>query len=316
MLDIQKRVREEAKKLLASKKVDLVIGFEEGTLPLRASPTFIYDENEVERLIWNSFCENNLAKYLVGLDGKKIGIIAKGCDTRSIVALIAEKQITREKITIIGLPCQGMLDRRKIQKAIDGEITSVSEDKEKILLKGDGFEKTLVRNEYLYPSCIVCKYRNPVIFDVLIGEKVTDKVEIDEYVEVSEYEKKSAEERWEYFTKEISKCIRCYACRQACPMCYCEECFVDSSHPKWIEKGLDLTDIAIWHITRAYHQTGRCVDCGSCERACPMEINLRFLTKKINKDVKELFNFETGLNLEVQPPLATFKLNDRQDFIK
>ncbi len=205
-----------------------------------------------------------------------MAIIAKGCDTRSIVALIAGKQISREKITIIGIPCQRMLNRRKIQKVVENEITGASETKGKILLKGANFEKTLVRDEYLYPSCSVCKYRNPVIVDILVGEKVAGEAEIDGYAEIREYEKKSAEERWEYFTNEISKCIRCYACRQACPMCYCEECLVDSSFPKWIEKSLDLTDIAFWHIIRAYHQTGRCVDCGSCERACPMEINLRF----------------------------------------
>ncbi len=70
-MNIQERIREEAKELLARKKVDPVIGFEEGDLPLRASPVFIHHETQLERLIWNSFCENNLAKYLIELDEKK-----------------------------------------------------------------------------------------------------------------------------------------------------------------------------------------------------------------------------------------------------
>ncbi|MEA1964136.1 MAG: 4Fe-4S dicluster domain-containing protein [Candidatus Aerophobetes bacterium] len=315
MPEVERKIREEAKNLLVNKKVDFVIGFEEGTLPLRVSPVFIYKGDDTEKLIWNSFCENNLAVYLPEIGDKKVAVVAKGCDTRSIVALIVEGQIKREQIVVIGIPYQGMIDRRRIEKEVEGEILEVKEKNDEILIKGDVFEKVFKKEDYLYSSCKTCKHRNPVISDILIGEEIEERTQVDEYAEVNEYEKKSVDERWDYFNKEVNKCIRCYACRQACPMCYCEECFVDNSYPRWIGKGLDSSDLAVWHIIRAYHQAGRCVDCGSCERACPMEINLRFLTKKINKEVKNYFNFETGLDSATSPPLATFNVEDRQDFI-
>ncbi|NQS90458.1 Coenzyme F420 hydrogenase/dehydrogenase, beta subunit C-terminal domain [Patescibacteria group bacterium] len=315
MQDVQRRIREEAKNLLATKRVDLIIGFEKGTLPLRASPVFIHNEDDAKKLVWNCFCENNLATYLTRIGNRKVAVVAKGCDSRSIVALIVEGQIKREQIIVIGIPCQGMVDRREIEKEIEGEILQVKEKNDEILVKGDNFEGVFEKEDYLYPSCRTCKHHNPSTFDILIGERIKENNQVDEYTETIEYEKKSIDERWEYFSKEVAKCIMCYACRQACPMCYCEECFVDNSHPKWIEKGLDLSDLALWHIMRAYHQAGRCVDCGGCERACPMEIDLRFLTKKINKEVKDYFNFEAGLDPAVPPPLATFSVKDRQDFI-
>ena len=315
MQDIQKKIREEARNLLDAGKVDFVIGFEKGTLPLRASPVFIHNKNDIEKLVWNLFCENNLATYLAKVGKSKVAVIAKGCDSRSIVALITEGQIKREQIVVIGVPCQGMVDRRRIEREVEGEILEAKEEIYQVLVKGRTFEKVLNKDTYLYSSCRTCKYRNPSSFDVLIGERLKENSQVNEYTEVAEYEKKSIDERWEYFSREVSKCIRCYACRQACPMCYCEECFVDNSCPKWVEKGLDFSDLAVWHIMRAYHQAGRCVDCGACERACPMEINLRFLTQKINKEVENYFNFEAGLDPEVAPPLAAFSVQDRQDFI-
>ena len=315
MENLQRKIRDEAKNLLAKGSVDLIIGFEEGTMPLRASPVFIDSQHDVEKLVWNCFCENNLATYLAKVGSSKVAVFAKGCDSRSIVALIVEGQIKREQIVVIGMPCQGMVDRRKIEKGVGGEILGAKEKNNEVLVKGDDFEKVFEKEDNLYPSCRNCRHRNPSIWDILIGEKIEENSEIAEYAEINEYEKKSINERWEYFSRETGKCIRCYACRQACPMCYCEECFVDSSYPKWIEKGLDPSDLALWHVMRAYHQTGRCVDCGSCERACPMEIDLRFLTKKINKEVKDYFDFETGMDMKVPPPLAVFSADDRQDFI-
>jgi len=293
---ITENIREEAKRILKEKKVDLVIGFQEGTLPYMASPVFIESPDEVEKLVWNRYCHNNLAVYLRNFPDKKIGIVVKGCDSRSIVALLAEKQVARENLYIIGVPCDGMLDNKKLLKEFGELLPDKIEDK------------------FLYSSCQYCGHKNPVLYDFLAGESVQEKEE-NPYPDVAEFEKKSEDEKWKYFEQEASKCIRCYACRQACPMCYCEECFVDTNVPRWLDPGIELPDLEVWHIVRAYHQAGRCVDCGACERACPMDVKILWLTRKLNKDVKEMFEFEIGIDPEKVPPLGAFSLYDKQEFI-
>jgi len=306
-------IRQEARRLLEGGLVDAVLGFTTGTLPMRVAPFIASKVDEVERLTWGSFCENNLVRYLRGLQGKRVAVVAKGCDARSIVALIAEHQIERDKVYVIGIPCTGMLDRRIIARRAPGEVLAVRQDGEEVVVEGQGFSLRLPRSEVLHRSCAACVHPNPVLYDTFLGEPVTVSSE-DPYAHVREMEQKSSEERASYFTSEAQRCIRCYACRQACPMCYCEECFVDHTTPRWIESGVTPAGVQGWQIGRAYHLTGRCVDCGACERACPVGIDLVYLNGKLNKDVRELYGFEPGVEAGELPPLAMFRPDEGPDF--
>ncbi|MBU0479028.1 4Fe-4S binding protein [bacterium] len=280
-----KKIQEIAKKLLREKKVDVVIGFEKGTLPLCATPCFIKTPDQVDRLIWNSFCGNNLANYLPKRKDK-IAIVAKGCDSRSIVVLIQENQIKREQLYIIGVPCEGMTDK----------------------------------NNVLHDYCLICEHKNPVIYDVLVGNKVVEnkaqRHKGTKWQKIEDFGKKASSDKWQYLESELSKCIRCNACRNACPTCYCKECFIDQEKPRWVGTTNNLSDIIFFHLGRIFHQAGRCTDCGACVRACPMNIDLRQFTQKITKDGETLFDYETGLDIDIKPPFATFKEDDTQDFIK
>lgn len=316
MGDVSKQIREAARKLLEENEVELVIGFEQGSLPLRATPCFIRRAQDVERLVWNSFCENNLATYLPKKKGR-IGIVAKGCDSRSIVGFLKEKQIERENLVIIGVPCEGMIDRKAVKERLGGrEILAVEEDPEGIVVKGDDYEEKVEKRDLLPDSCRTCMHRNPVLYNVLIGEALEEQKAADPFEQIRGFEGRTSEERWAYFSAQTEKCIRCYACRNACPICYCEACYVDCSEPQWFGKSIELTDTQIFHIVRAFHTTGRCVDCGACMRACPMDVDLRFLNKKIEKDVLELFSFEAGEDPDQPPPLTTYKQDDPEEFIK
>ncbi len=316
MENIEKKLREVAEKLLNEKKVDLIIGYELGTLPLRTTPCFINKTEDVKKLVWNASCDANLSKYVLGRK-EKIGVVAKGCDARLMAVCALENQFQRENVVIIGVPCRGIIDRKKIEAKLEGkEVLEATFEDEQIKVKGEGFELVLPKNSFLCDSCLTCKHRNPPFCDVFVGEKVPETPEANEFTEVCNLEAKSPEERWKHFEEELSKCVRCYACRNICPLCYCKTCFVDQTMPTWFGKTDDLSDTMIYHIVRAYHVAGRCVDCGACSRACPMDINLRELLKKVEKTMKERYGYEAGVSLEEAPPLGEFKMEDSQEFIK
>lgn len=313
-MNISEKIREAAKNLLAEKKVDLVVGFAEGSLPLRSTPYFARTPEQAENLIWSATCENNLANF-VRKRGEKVAVVAKGCDVRAIVGLIKEGQINKDNLTILGVPCEGMVDRKQIGQIMEGrDLLEVIDTGEELILKGKGLEKTVAKADVLFGSCKTCQYNTPVIFDQLIGEAVPAK-EAD-YGDIEAFEALSEGERSAFIAKEMQKCIRCYACRQACPMCYCSECFVDCGAPAWIGKSAkSVDDNALFQVVRVLHLAGRCVDCGACERACPMGIKLSILNRKMVKDVKEMFGAEAGVNLEDPPALNTHKFEDNEDFM-
>ncbi|MDY6846811.1 MAG: 4Fe-4S dicluster domain-containing protein, partial [Chloroflexota bacterium] len=150
---------------------------------------------------------------------------------------------------------------------------------------------------------------------VLLGEPLPEGDPAVVRKAVDEFEALDRDERYAWFRKEAERCIRCYACREACPMCYCTECFVDHATPRWTESDVSQAGTQAWHIIRAFHQAGRCTSCGACERACPMDIKMTYLTDKLNKDMLEVYQFEAGMDDETQPPFATFNLDDKKRFV-
>jgi formate dehydrogenase subunit beta len=315
MLSYINKIKEISTKLLKECRVEMVIGFRRGTVPMMNEPHFARSAEDVQKLVWDSNCGINLCNYLTNRR-EKIGILAKGCDSRNIVTHIIENKIKREQLVVIGVPCKGMIDKRKISAMFEGEIGEVVEDENNITVKGNGFEKVLNKKDVLQQNCSVCIHRNPVIYDELVGEMVEEQTDVDRYADVREIEALSPPEKAKYFEQLLQPCIRCYACRNACPLCYCPTCFVDESRPQWVGKSQNPTDVTTFHFLRAFHCAGRCTDCGACERSCPVGINMRVFTKKLEKDCLDLFNWEAGLSLDVRPPLDTYKPDDPDQFIK
>ena len=332
MGNIEMKLREEAKKLLTDKSVDVVIGYERGTLPLTATPCFITEPLETDKLVFDATCVQNLAKYAHDIISshreaqkkvkpenrrkKVVGIVARGCTSRSLVIHLQEKQYARDDIVIIGVPCNGYVDGKKLSTAALGEeILEGAIAGETITIKTASGEKKISLSGVYADNCLTCRFNNPVISDIMTGDPAPAKAADKEYEKVDAFEKLPIEERWAYFVKEMSKCIRCYACRNACPSCYCKVCFVEQTMPQFVGVSAEQTDTQIFQLLRTYHMVGRCVDCGSCISVCPMGVDLRNFLKKLDKDALELFEHRAGSSLDDVPPLSTYKENDKEDFI-
>jgi ferredoxin len=316
MLEYVEKIRETARRLFEEGKVDVFIGYKKGSVPMMNQPVLISNADQVDLLYWDSNCGLNLCNYLTKRTDR-IGIVANGCNSRSIVTHITENQISRDQLYIVGIPCKGMIDHRAVQRAVkQREILEMNEQGDTFTVKGRNFEETFNKDEYLQRNCAVCTHRNPVISDEMIAPPVEEQIEVDAYKDVKKIEEMDPDKKWGFFTKMIDRCIRCYACRNACPLCYCPTCFVDESKPQWVGKSIDSIDTMTFHILRAYHCAGRCTDCGACERVCPVGIPVRQFTKKLNKDAQELFSWEAGLTLEQRPLLDVFQPDDYNDFIR
>jgi len=316
MREYTEKIRETAKRLLKEKKVDVFIGYKKGSVPMMNEPILISDPEKADLLYWDSNCGLNLCKYLTERT-EKIGIIANGCNSRNIITHIVENQIKREQLYIVGIPCTGIIDHRAVNRAVKyKEILDVEEMNGQFIVRGKDFEETFDKNDFLQMNCAICTHRNPVEYDEMVADKVEEQNDIEIFGDIKKIEDMESDERWGFFTRMISSCIRCYACRNACPLCYCPTCFVDESQPQWVGKSIDPTDTMTFHILRAYHCAGRCTDCGACERVCPVGISVRQFTKKLNKDALDLFSWEAGLSLEQRPPLDVYKVDDYDDFIR
>lgn len=346
MSDIAADIREKVKQLLDKGSVRCFIGYGAGSDPLRTTPLFIRNAEEADAIIWSPLCINNLVTYLPHdkkrelkkgekPDTRPVGILCKGCDSRSLIQLFSEHKLERDEVVIFGVPCSGVINLQKLEKLIMEKnrplnaITILCDDKNVLVELGEK-KYSFLKEKVLMDKCKYCTQPNTLIYDEFFGEKIKTDTKKD-YETVKEIEVLPLEKRWLFWSEHFSRCIRCSACRNICPLCYCNECAVDSANlvitPQttssekankmpWLEKNVNLAENIFFHLTRMMHMAGRCVNCGECERACPMNIPLNLLTRKLEKEVKELFDYEAGMDKEAEPLLSIFKEDDPDDFIK
>jgi len=317
--ETEQRLRDEAKALLEQGKVDYIIGFEPGSLKFTTTPLITKDKDSVDHMVINPFIVNNLSEYLTELKGR-VGIVAKGCDSRSIVSLIQDNQVKREDIVILGVPCPGIIDLSKVEGLVGkerDELDDVTRDGDKVVVTVNGEKEDFSVSEVLFDNCLGCEFPTPEEYDVLLDKSdspVIDKTASGKGIET--LKEMSQEQRWNFWEKEFSRCIRCYACRSVCPACFCDRCFVEESEPQWITPVPRWQENLIFQIIRNIHVAGRCTDCGECERACPVNIPLRSLTKEMYDITDDLYHFKAGTDKEAAPLMTHYEATDPEEFIK
>ena len=326
--EIQTSLRETAGELLRAGEVDVFLGYRKTGMPFRTRPAFVRRPEEAGEIVWSSFCANNLAVYLPrlfrsdrGTSGKqaappRVGVVVKPCDARCVCMLAQERQIPRGRIVLVGVHCHGVVDRRKAEAALKGVgVLGAGEDDVGNIraVIDNGSDVTLPRAALLADACLECSDRSASDVDFTFGDP--PPIEKSAGGPRSGQRAVPLEERWARFTAAIGRCIRCNACRQACPQCYCKECFADQTCPRWVGGGDDPSDLAIFHLARAMHLTGRCTDCGACSAACPVGVDTRLLIREMNRDAEQIYGYRAGVLREGKPLLSEFDMGDPQDFV-
>ena len=311
---MQERLKQKALELLKNGTVDRVLGWKAGEFFYDLTPAVFGSAEEVEKdFVFSVFSGANLSKYLIAESrkGGKVAVFLKPCDSYSFTQLLKEHRIWRENVYVVGVQCDGMCDMEKIRAAGCEGITAVREDGETLFVETLYGEQTVAKADALLERCKVCKSKKIVLFDELIGEQ-GEEVESDRFAGVAELEAMTPEERFAFWRQELSRCIRCNACRNVCPACSCEKCVFDNADSGVRNKAVaDTFEENMFHIIRAFHVAGRCTDCGECSRVCPQNIPLHLLNRKFMKDINELYGtYQAGADLETKPPLMNFDVGD------
>lgn len=306
-----------AKSLLESGEVSRVLGWKAGEHTWDVEPAFFETAEALDSLVYNGFCGANLSKYMIEagkMEGKTL-VFLKPCDAYSFNQLLREHRVEREKAYIIGVGCKGKLSVSSIPA--DGileirgaEYPDAAEELTAETLYGT---VTVPYKDAMLERCHVCKGKEHVVSDELLGESA-DTVDAERFAGVAKIEAMSPEEKFAYFQSELSKCIRCNACRNVCPACSCRKCVFDSTAFDSAQKANTTSfEEKMFHIIRAFHVAGRCTDCGECSRVCPQGIPLHLFNRKFIKDINALYgDYQAGADLESPAPLTSFRTDDAE----
>ncbi len=318
---MQKVTREQlidkASELLSNGTVSAVLGWGAGEFAYDVTPTVFKTVEEMQAgFVFNDFCGANFSKYLVAKTQKaegKLLVFLKPCDTYSFNQLLTEHRFDREKVYAVGIPCEGMADIAKV-KAITGEgIAAITAEGDalKVSTLYDDEPVCVSTADVLAERCINCKSRKHVAYDELMGEE-GDVIASARFDEVARLEAMTPDERFAFWQGELSRCIRCNACRDVCPACTCEKCVFDNPASGVENKSpANSFEEKLFHIIRAYHVAGRCTDCGECSRVCPQNIPLHLLNRKFIKDINEFYGeYQAGEEVGSRAPLVNYTTED------
>ena len=224
---MQERVKAKAIELLESGVCDRVLGWKAGEFFYDVTPAVFTSREEIEKdFVFGPFCGANMSKYLIAesrKDGGKVGAFLKPCDTYSFQQLQKEHRIWRENVYAVGVQCEGMCDIEAIKSAGIKGILGVDGDGETLTVHTLYGDKSITRKDALAERCACCKSKKMLGCDELIGEQ-GEELDSARFAQVEKLEAMTPDERFAFWRNELSRCIRCNACRNVCPACSCEKC--------------------------------------------------------------------------------------------
>ncbi|MEG0831939.1 MAG: 4Fe-4S dicluster domain-containing protein [Acidaminococcaceae bacterium] len=319
MSKIAELMLQEATQLLTTQAVDAVLAWRRGEMGYDPAPAFFRQAEELTDLVYNEFCGSNLSKYLLAASqkGERVAVFLKPCDTYSLNQLLQDGRVQRELVTVIGIPCGGMLDIKQIKdQGIKGVKTVTVAAGQVTLVTAYG-TKVVPQAAVLLRKCTACKGNEYKIADLELGDKLPVPPGTDRFAQVRALEQMTAAQRFSFWQKELSKCIRCNACRDICPACSCEQCIFDNPQAAVAGKAnANSAEEQMFHIIRAFHVAGRCTDCGECARVCPQGIPLDLLNRKFILDINEIYGeYQAGATSDAEAPLLKFDPADAESTI-
>ena len=315
MKDVELKMLERAKELLSSGEVARVIGWKKGEFEFDPIPASFETVEELDNFVYNYFCGANLSKYLIQMSKKegKTAVFLKPCDTYSFNQLVKEHRVKRENIYVIAVECLAKLDINKIKAQGVTGVTGVEVNGKEVKVTSLYGEVVLNKPDVVLSKCAVCEKTHQAKDEEIILHERPER-DVNRFAEVEALETMSEDERFAFWRNELSKCIRCNACRNVCPACSCVKCVFDNPASGIAAKANDdKFEEQLFHIIRAFHVAGRCTDCGECSRVCPQNIPLHLLNRKFIKDIDTFYGeYQAGETAEGKTPLTEYTEGDTE----
>jgi formate dehydrogenase (coenzyme F420) beta subunit len=282
-MDYTKQIQDIASRLFAEGKIDVFAGYRQNLFDDAQVPFLVTDPADTGKLVFTEKSGFNLTNYLKfeHTRNKRVGLVVKGCDSRALNLLLTEKQVKRDRLYIVGICCEGVVD--------------------------DQGEKA--------QNCKECVMPDPVIYDELLGT-LSGKKNYEVNADIREIANMALSERADYFENIFENCIRCNACRHSCPLCYCAKCCIDQETATLYNGANTPSGAAHALLTWSLHLAGRCVDCRNCEKACPSHLPLHLLHKQNERVIFENFQEHlAGMISEDRGAFYKYSMKDPDDFI-
>jgi coenzyme F420-reducing hydrogenase delta subunit/ferredoxin len=289
---IQSNLRKAASDVLSAGRVGVVVGYGAGSLADQTTPIFVTEAADCEGFVWGQACRNNLSTYVGSAleNHERVAVVAKICDLGAITGLVREGQLRRDQMVVIGVQCPGVRDG----SAFVAKCLACSGDPHPIcdlVVTADGIRES-------------CEDPSSAALDTPDAR--------DE--QIAHLESLPHGDRWNYWQRQFSRCLRCYACRAACPLCYCSSCIAEKHRPQWVSTAIGNRGNSAWNIIRAVHLAGRCTGCDECARVCPADIRLDLINRKLSLEVERQYGI-IGLDPEEKSALVDFRMEDSEEFI-